>query len=58
MKIEITLGEIKSIIYNITLQIKTYLNNDNKNDFNFNQNTTQKLTEISELTTFDQSIDI
>ena len=61
MKIEITMGEIKSIIYDLINEIKTDLNNNfskDLNGFNFNQDTSEKLIETSELIAFEQPIDI
>lgn len=61
MRIEITMGEIKSIIYDIINSIKIRSNHyilEQSDDFNFNQNISQKLIETSELITFEQSIDI
>lgn len=61
MRIEITMGEIKSIIYDIINSIKNCFESDyleQSDEFNYNQNISQKLIETSELITLEQPIDI
>ena len=61
MRIEITMGEIKSIIYNIINSIKirsNYYFPEQSDEFNYNQNISQKLIETSVLITLEQPTDI